>query len=219
MNPLTKMALGLIGQLRAEPPSGDGSPALVLPPPRVGEGLPLMQALALRQSHRAFDPTPLELPVLSDLLWAAAGINRPDSGGRTAPSAMNAQEVDVYVAMPEGLYLYDPQAHALQRTVAADVRRVTGYQDFVDHAPLDLVYVADHARMKLVPAEQRGVYAAASAGAMAQNVYLQAASSGLAAVIRAWLDRGALAQAMGLGTNQQVLLAQTVGCPAEPASP
>ena len=214
MNPLTKMALGLIGQLRPEPPTGDGSPVLALPPLRQGGGLPLMQALARRQSQREFDPVALPLPVLSDLLWAAAGVNRPDSGGRTAPSAMNAQEVDLYVALPEGLYLYDPHAHALQRTVAADVRRVTGYQDFVDSAPLDLVYVADHARMKLVPAEQRSAYAAAAAGAMAQNVYLQAASAGLATVIRAWLDRPALAQAMGLGTNQQVLLAQTVGWPA-----
>jgi hypothetical protein len=115
------------------------------------------------------------------------------------------------------LYLYDPHAHALQRTVAADVRRVTGYQDFVDSAPLDLVYVADHERMKLVPAEQRSAYASAAAGAMAQNVYLYATSTGLAAVIRAWLDRAALAQAMGLGTNQQVLLAQTVGWPAAAA--
>ena len=214
MNPLTKMALGLIGQLRPEPPTGDGSPVLALPPLRQGGGLPLMHALARRQSQREFDPVALPLPVLSDLLWAAAGVNRPDSGGRTAPSAMNAQEVDLYVALPEGLYLYDPHAHALQRTVAADVRRVTGYQDFVDSAPLDLVYVADHARMKLVPAEQRSTYAAVAAGAMAQNVYLQAASAGLATVIRAWLDRPALAQAMGLGTNQQVLLAQTVGWPA-----
>ena len=178
MNPLTKMALGLIGQLRPEPPTGDGSPVLALPPLRQGGGLPLMQALARRQSQREFDPVALPLPVLSDLLWAAAGVNRPDSGGRTAPSAMNAQEVDLYVALPEGLYLYDPHAHALQRTVAADVRRVTGYQDFVDSAPLDLVYVADHARMKLVPAEQRSTYAAAAAGAMAQNVYLQAAAAG-----------------------------------------
>ena len=214
MNPLTKMALGLIGQLRPEPPTGDGSPVLALPPPRQGGGLPLMHALARRQSQREFDPVALPLPVLSDLLWAAAGVNRPDSGGRTAPSAMNAQEVDLYVALPEGLYRYDPHAHALQRTEAADARRVTGYQDVVDSAPLDLVYVADHTRMKLVPAEQRSTYAAVAAGAMAQNVYLQAASAGLATVIRAWLDRPALAQAMGLGTNQQVLLAQTVGWPA-----
>ncbi|MCM2348056.1 MAG: nitroreductase family protein, partial [Acidovorax soli] len=123
MNPLTKMALGLMGQLRPEPPTGDGRPVLALPPPRCDSGMPLMQALARRQSQREFDPVALPMPVLSDLLWAAAGVNRHDSGGRTAPSAMNAQEVDLYVALPEGLYLYDPLAHALQRTVVADVRR------------------------------------------------------------------------------------------------
>lgn len=211
MNLLTKMALGLIGQMRAGPPVGDGSPALALPPARTEGGMPLMQALARRQSGRTFDPAPLPQQTLSDLLWAAAGINRPEHGGRTAPSAMNAQEVDVYVALPEGLYLYDPLAHALQRVLAADVRRVTGYQDFVDAAPLDLVYVADHARMTLVPAAQRESYASVAVGAMAQNVYLYCASAGLTTVIRAWIDRQALATAMALGTDQQVMLAQTVG--------
>ena len=214
MNTLTKLALGMLGQLHGQPASGEVIGEMELPPAQTTGGLPLMQAFQQRQSERDFRPDALAPQTLSDLLWAAAGINRTEHGGRTAPSAMNAQEVDLYVALPEGLYLYDPHAHALQRTVAADVRRVTGYQDFVDSAPLDLVYVADHARMKLVPAEQRSTYAAAAAGAMAQNVYLQAASAGLATVIRAWLDRPALAQAMGLGTNQQVLLAQTVGWPA-----
>ena len=214
MNPLTKMALGLIGQLRPEAPTGDGSPALLLPPPDRAGGVPLMQALAQRQSARTFAPAALPLQTLSDLLWAAAGINRADLAGRTAPSAMNAQEVDVYVALPEGLYRYDPVAHALQRVVAADVRRVTGYQDFVDTAPLDLIYVADHTRMKLIPVAQRESYASAAAGAMAQNVYLYCASAGLSTVIRAWIDRQALAQAMSLGTDQQILLSQTVGASA-----
>ncbi len=211
MNMLTKMALGLIGQMRPDAPTGDSSPAVVLPPPQTQGGLPLMQALTLRHSERSFDTAALPAQTLSDLLWAAAGINRPEHGGRTAPSAMNSQEVDVYVALPEGLYLYDPQAHALQRVLAADVRRVTGYQDFVDDAPLDLVYVADHARMKLVPAALRESYASTAVGAMAQNVYLYCASAGLSTVIRAWIDRQALATAMGLGTDQQVMLAQTVG--------
>jgi SagB-type dehydrogenase family enzyme len=153
----------------------------------------------------------LPLQTLSDLLWAAAGINRPELGGRTAPSAMNSQEVQLYVALPQGLFRYDPTAHALQLEVASDVRRVTGYQDFVDTAPLDLIYVADHARMKLVAAAQREAYAFAAAGAMAQNVYLYCASAGLATVIRAWFDRHALSQAMGLESDQQLLLAQTVG--------
>ena len=97
------------------------------------------------------------------------------------------------------------------------MRRVTGKQDFVDNAPLDLVFVADHTRMKLVPAAQREAYAFATAGAMAQNVYLYCASAGLATVIRAWFDRQALAQAMGLGTDQQLLLSQTVGARARGA--
>jgi nitroreductase len=96
---------------------------------------------------------------------------------------------------------------------AIDVRRVTGYQDFVDTAPLDLVFVADYARMKLVPVAHREAYASAAAGAMAQNVYLYCASAGLATVIRAWLDRDVLAQSMGLNNEQQVLLSQTVGRP------
>jgi SagB-type dehydrogenase family enzyme len=214
MNTLTKLALGLMGQLRPQAASGDAATTRALPPPSRSGGLPFIEALQRRESRREFDPAPLPDTVLSDLLWAAAGINRPALGGRTAPSAMNSQEVQLYVALPQGLYRYEPQAHALQLTIATDVRRVTGYQDFVDSAPLDLVYVADHTRMTLVPAAQRTAYAFAAAGAMAQNVYLACASGGLATVIRAWFDRDALAQAMGLGAEQQLLLAQTVGMPA-----
>ena len=109
-----------------------------------------MEALEKRHSSREFAADALPLPLLSNLLWAAYGVNRAD-GGRTAPSALNAQEIDVYVALPEGAYLYDHEAHALNLVVRSDLRRVTGYQDFVDEAPLDLVYVADHARMAMVP--------------------------------------------------------------------
>ena len=219
MNTLTKMALGLIGQLKPQPAVGDAASTTYLPAANTTGGLPLMQALAQRQSQREFDPAPLPLQMLSDLLWAAAGINRPELAGRTAPSAMNAQEVDVYVALPEGLYRYAAPTQTLHLVSATDVRRVTGYQDFVDTAPLDLVLVADHSRMKLVPAAQREAFAFAAAGAMAQNVYLYCASSGLAAVIRAWLDRDALAQAMGLTNDQQVLLSQTVGRPKREVTP
>ena len=173
-----------------------------------------MEALANRQSRREFVPEPLPDQVLSDLLWAAAGVNRAKLGGRTSPSAMNAQEVLVYVAMPQGLFLYDPAKHELQLVVANDVRRVTGNQDFVDSAPLDLVFVADHTRMKRILAVQREGYAFATAGAMAQNVYLYCASTDLSAVIRAWFDRQALSLAMGLGTDHQLLLSQTVGITA-----
>lgn len=215
MNTLTKMALGLIGQLHAQPASGESLTMMALPPAQTTGGLPLMEALRQRHSAREFRPDALTQQQLSDLLWAACGLNREALGGRTAPSAMNAQEVDLYVALPQGLYRYEPKAHALQLVVAQDVRRVTGYQDFVDTAPLDLIFVAEHSRMKIVPAAMRESYASVAAGAMAQNIYLYCASVGLATVVRAWFDRQALTQAMGLTPDQQLLLTQTVGWPKQ----
>jgi len=218
MGTLTKFALGMMGQLRPKPAQGEASPTIVLPSPVTEGGMPLMTALSRRQSARTFARDELPLSMLSNLLWAACGVNRPD-GGRTAPSALNAQEIDVYVALPSGAYLYHAAANVLQLKVVRDLRRVTGYQDFVDDAPLDLVFVADHSRMKLVPVGQRASFASAAAGAISQNVYLFAASNGLSAVIRAWIDREAIADALGLSHDQQVLLSQTVGYPKDRVSP
>jgi nitroreductase len=210
MSTFTKVVSGMMGQLRPQPAKGDSAASIALPPAVKQGGLPLMEALARRQSSREFAPDALPLPVLSGLLWAAFGRNR-DDGKRTAPTAINAQEIDVFVALPTGAYLYDAAAHELRLVAAADLRRVTGYQDFVDEAPLDLVYVADHARMGMVPVGQRSAYAHVAAGAISQNVYLFCASSGLATVIRAWINREAIADALGLAHDQQVLLSQTVG--------
>jgi len=210
MSTFTKVVSGMMGQLRPQPAKGDSAASIALPPAVKQGGLPLMEALARRQSSREFARDALPLPVLSGLLWAAFGRNR-DDGKRTAPTAINAQEIDVFVALPTGAYLYDAAAHELRLVAAADLRRVTGYQDFVDEAPLDLVYVADHARMGMVPVGQRSAYAHVAAGAISQNVYLFCASSGLATVIRAWINREAIADALGLAHDQQVLLSQTVG--------
>lgn len=212
MSALTKLVLGMMGQLRPKPAKGEGAPTIELPPPSKEGGTPLMDALSQRRSAREFSPRELSVQALSDLLWAAYGVNRPD-GGRTAPSALNAQEVDLYVALPSGAYLYDAGANMLRLVAGRDLRSVTGYQDFVDEAPLDLVFVADHSRMSFVPAGQRESYAFAAAGAICQNVYLFCASSGLATVIRAWINREAIADALGLTHDQQVLLSQTVGYP------
>ena len=212
MSTLTKLALGAMGKLRPKPAQGDAVQRIALPAPEKTGGMPLMEAIAARHSAREFSPKELPLPMLSNLLWAADGINRRD-GGRTAPSAINVQEIDVYVALPSGAYLYDPAAHALTLVAGSDLRRITGYQDFVDDAALDLVYVADHGRMKLVPAASRESYASVAAGAITENVYLFAAGNGLSTVIRAWIDRDAIANALGLAHDQQVLLSQTVGFP------
>ena len=212
MSTLTKFALGVMGRLRPKPAQGEASPKILLPAPVKEGGMPLMTALSRRHSAREFASEQLPLPMLSNLLWAAFGVNRPD-GGRTAPSALNAQEIDVYVALPSGAYLYDATANVLQLVSASDLRRVTGYQDFVDDAPLDLVFVTDHSRMKLVPVGLRESFASAAAGAISQNVYLFAAGNGLSTVIRAWIDREAIADALGLSHDQQVLLSQTVGYP------
>ncbi len=214
MATLTKLISSMVGHLKPDRVKGRSSTVLELPRPTREGGAPLMQALAKRQSGREFSEEPLPPQVLSDLLWAAFGINRPDGGGRTAPSALNAQEIDVYAALAGGLYIYDPKAHALRLVAEVDARRVTGFQDFVDRAPLDLVYVADQAHLEALPAEQRMLYAGVSAGAISENVYLFAASAGLATVVRALFDRDALASALRLSSKEHVLLAQTVGYPA-----
>jgi nitroreductase len=189
-----------------------------LPPVSSGGSLPLMEALQQRRSQREFANAGLPEQVLGDLLWAACGVNRPAVGGRTAPRAMTYQEVDVYVALPAGLYRYEPVGHMLCLEVPRDVRDVTGNQDFPAEAAVDLVFVSDDSRVQLVRGEQRDEYAYTTAGAMAQNVYLYCATQGLATVLRAWIDRDALRAAMELGVSQQVLLAQTVGYPkSEPA--
>ncbi len=211
MSTLSKVALGLMGQLRPKPATGDAAHAIALPAPDTRGGIPLMEALAKRQSRREFASTELPLPLLSNLLWAAWGRNRTE--GRTAPTALNAQEIDLYLALPSGAYYYDAATHRLNLVAAGDLRQVTGYQDFVDEAPLDLVFVADHARMRLVPVEQRESYASVAAGAICQNIYLFAASNDLATVIRAWIDREAIARALGTSHDQRVLLSQTVGYP------
>jgi nitroreductase len=212
MGTFAKFALGLMGQLRPRPARGDAIPSVPLPKPERHGGMPLMDALAMRQSAREFESRELPAELLSSLLWAAFGVNRPD-GHRTAPTAINSQEIDVFVALPTGAYLYDADTHSLQLTAGSDIRRITGYQDFVDSAPLDLVFVADYSRMALVPADKRESYASVAAGAISQNVYLFCASSGLSTVLRAWIDRDAIAGALGLTHDQHVLLSQTVGFP------
>jgi nitroreductase len=148
--------------------------------------------------------------VLSDLFWAAFGVNRP-SGDRTAPYWRHIMVIDVYAAMADGVWLYDPARHALVQHLAADIRAQTGMQDFVGTAPLNLVYVAHGERMQDVSPEDRRLYASVDAGFIGQNVYLFCASEGLASVFRGAVDYQKLNRAMQLGAGQFVTFAQTVG--------
>lgn len=182
-----------------------------LPKPAVTGGKPLMEALAQRKSTRAYSEKELPQQVLSNLLWAAWGVNRPATGQRTAPSAHNRQAIDLYVITPGGAYLYDAKAHALVRAAEGDLRRLAGRQDFVYTAPLNLIYVEDTARSGGDP--QSAVWSGVTAGAIAQNVALFCASEGLGNVVRGWVDPEPLAKALGLKPSQRVILAQTVGYP------
>ena len=187
-----------------------------LPKPVTEGGKPLMEALKNRRTDRAFSAKKLPDQVLSNLLWAADGVNRPD-GKRTAPSAVNWQEIDVYVATADGLWLYDAKAHALTQVLAEDIRALTGKQPFVKDAPVNLVYVADFSKVKMpgVPDDEKKIWAAADTGFISQNVYLFCASENLATVVRGLIDKPALAKAMKLRADQFIILAQTVGYPAE----
>ncbi len=184
--------------------------SIPLPPPQLDDPAPLMQALRARRSTRAFAQRPLPAQVLSSLLWATLGVNRPETGGRTAPSAHNRQEIDVYVALAEGAYLYDAKAHALSLIVAEDLRAQTGMQDFAGSAPVNLVYVADLGKVGAAGGE---FYAATDTGFVSQNAYLYCAAAGLATVVRGWVDRDALGRSLKLRRDQRVMLAQTVGYP------
>lgn len=188
---------------------------VALPTPQTSGGKPLFQALKERKSGREFASDQLSRQTLSNLLWAAWGINR-DDGRRTAPSASNHQEIDVYVITAEGAYVYDAKANALQPVVATDLRKLAGTQAYAADAPVNLIFVADTAKMGGDdPAKLN--YAFADTGFIAQNVYLFAASEGLGAVIRASVDRAALGKALNLRPEQRITLAQSVGYAKKPA--
>ena len=184
-----------------------------LPDPQLDGGRPLMQVLKDRKTSREFSSEKLPMQTLSNLLWAAFGINRPESGKRTAPSAVNWQEIDIYVAGADGLYLYDAKSHMLRPVHGKDIRAMTGTQAFVKDAPINLVYVADLSKMGRGTDEGKERTAMADTGFISQNVYLFCASEGLATVVRGLVDREQLAKEMKLRPDQRITLTQTVGYP------
>jgi len=186
--------------------------SIKLGPPQLAKGKPLMQVLKERKSTREFTNAKLPLSEISNLLWAADGINR-DDGKRTAPSAMNTQEFDIYVIMEDGIYLYEPVKNELIRTLGGDFRKYAGKQDFVATAPLNLVYVSDLSKISTGSESEKIQWSNVDVGFISQNVYLYCASEGLATVVRGYVDKDELAKVMKLKPDQKIILTQTVGYP------
>jgi nitroreductase len=172
-----------------------------------------MAALKNRKSTRSFSNKPIPRQLLSDLLWAAFGVNRPDIGYRTAPSPMNSQEIEIYAAEANGLYLYDARFHQLVQLSNEDIRSLCGTQGYVAHAPLNLIYIANFSKFGDMEDERKIFYSATDTGFISQNVYLFCAAFGLGTVVRDWIDRPKLSEKIRLREEQKIILAQTVGYP------
>jgi len=193
--------------------------------PQLDIGRPLMQALKDRRSSRAYSGEKLPLQVLSNLLWAAFGINRSEKGMRTAPTGGNRQDIDIYVATADGVYVYEAKANLLNPVVAEDVRSLSGRQHPpstvpvdrippLDEAPVNLIYVWDGLKKSKISTDQENLCLAfAHGGSILQNVYLFCASEGLATVVRLWFDKPALEKKMALRPEQYITLVQSVGYP------
>jgi len=183
-----------------------------LPEPKTNGGMPLMEALSKRITSREFSAKELDLQTISNLLWAANGINRSENGLKTAPSAVNWQEIDIYVCLSKGVYIYNSLSNSLEFYTEGDIREATGRQPFVKDAPINLVYVADFTKMTGDRTEEvKHWYSAADAAFIAQNVYLFCASENLATVVRGAVDKIELKKTMNLPENKHVVLCQSVG--------
>ena len=181
-----------------------------LPAPQTSGGMPLMDALAKRSTTRDFGPRNLSPQQLSSLLWSCFGINRPD-GKRTAPSAKNCQETDIYVILKTGAYVYEARSNKLDLVAKADLRSLAGTQAFATNAPVTLVFVADLAKMGTWSNEEKKRFANIDVGYISQNAYLFCASEGLVTGARASVDQKALGPKLNLRPDQMIILAQSVG--------
>ena len=189
-------------------------PPVTVPGRMTTSPLTVWEALRNRKSTNGFQPQPLTDEKLLSVLWAAWGINRPDSGKRTAPTAMNAQEIDIYVLLPQGVYVYDAKGNQLTSVSTQDLRTEATTQESMKDAPVQLLFVADYAKFRRnLPQSQKELYSAAHTGFIGQNVYLYCASEGLGAHFYATIDRAALKDSLKLREDQAIVFAQAVGYP------
>jgi SagB-type dehydrogenase family enzyme len=181
--------------------------------PDLKRGMNTMQALALRASATDYDTTALSLRDLSDLLWAANGINRKESGKRTAPSAINAQDIDIYVFMKQGVYLYNPQKNILEFLTMGDHRMlVAGRQEIVAKAPVICVLVSDISKFRMGEESQKKlIWGAEDAGIVSQNISIFCASVGLVTRPRSSMEQEKIRVLLNLKENQHLMLNNPVG--------
>jgi len=181
-----------------------------LPKPEIKGGKPLMIALRDRCSTREFSNKELTVQEISNLLWAANGINRPETGKHTAPSACNRQDIDIYVALKSGVFFYNSVNHQLQKKFDTDIRENIGMQAFVKEAPLCLIFVADLAKT-CGDDTSKIIDSAADAAYISENVYLYCASENLATVVLGMVNRTYLNNKLLLRKEQKIVFAQPVG--------
>jgi SagB-type dehydrogenase family enzyme len=187
---------------------------ITLSSPALEKGKTLMKSLQERRSGRDFLDKQLSLEDLSNVLWCANGINRPETGNRTSPSARNKQDVDVFVIMKDGAYLYQPKKNQLVLVATGDFRKDAGMQPYVAIAPVNLIYVSDLSKFDFIKEREEIVITAAiDAGHCSQSVYLYGASAGLSVVTRTSVDGKKLAGILKLKPQQLVIMGQTIGYP------
>lgn len=209
---MTLLLLTLITPLWGQ---SDVPAKITLPEPRTSGGMPLMDALNARHTARDFSNRALDQQMLSDLLWAAFGVNRKESGKRTAPSAMNRQEITLYVSLKEGVFTYNAEENALDLVMSGDFRSQMGKQAFVGEAPVVLTYVADLSKFTNLSKEDKDMYSGSDAAFISQNVYLFCASEGLSTVVLGSIDREQIVKTLKLFKDQRPAWSQCVGYPSE----
>ena len=213
---LPLLLLGVLATALAGPSSGSEPLASIqLPAPDTDGGIPLMQALKNRMSTKSFTNKALPAEQLSNLLWAAFGINRPESGKRTVATAVNCQDIQIFVVFEKAAYVYEPEKHCLLPVAARDLRSLAATQEYARVAPVNLVYVSDQSKMPDKFKDKKSIYGAFHTGAISQNVYLYCASAGLGAVVRDSVDRPGLKEALNLKDDQVIVMVQSVGYRAD----
>lgn len=209
------LALALALAVAWTAPAG-AEETIKLAQPDFSKGITVLSALKARKSDRIFGPGDLSRQQLSEILWAAAGVNR-DLGdgkvGRTAPSSHDDQSIDTYAFTKDGVYRYDPRAHELTRVVAGDQRAKAGVQSYVTTAPLNLIFVADLNRTTGDSDKSKKEALYMNVGHMSANVYLYAASAGLNVICRSSIEPDDLRALLKLNDNYEPLLGVTVGQP------